>query len=504
MLARKVPADKALLFSDHSGDINRFEGVSNFWISHPTNIVDNNVAAGSEGTGFWMSFINRSVRGKSVPRTSETLSFNGNVAHSTVVGITWDGAPDGELTNNPRNPEDRRLVSAHYHPRNIQNFKNLVAFKNSRTGIYFRGETVVFENAKLSNNGWSAFFAYNQVVRDSLIVGISESHDENDFKHLHTHFTSHKQPYAGVIVYDGPFHLEGVDFVNFSDKEVKYEGKDYTPRAFFAIGGADRFTNTVEKLRFDPQPRMKVYYEHNLNWVDSSFNMGIRDLDGSLWDEDFDPYDGRRSPFAGKLFVPNWDYNDHESCVDVPLWIAKVCDYNQGMLRIDTNQANYVPFQAKRLDTGVEMIDREVLDQVMNNFINQNGVQFNNKSALILGDDRVEYEYFFPKTPNGRYITEATDYFKLLYRAETNNTSSPLIKLTNIGEKACRVRGLSSSFSQGQLRQRDQGYYFDSSRKTLWVKLKTKARLDHARIPGTENFRADTHEVECRSGFFNF
>ncbi|HIA61576.1 MAG TPA: hypothetical protein EYM88_03545 [Gammaproteobacteria bacterium] len=70
---------------------------SSYWITHPNNTVENNVAAGGEGTGFWYIFPSTRI-GLSADLTyydSATIayyspmgSFDGNVAHSYMNG--WD------------------------------------------------------------------------------------------------------------------------------------------------------------------------------------------------------------------------------------------------------------------------------------------------------------------------------------------------------------------------------------------------------------------------------
>ena len=58
MRSKRIPTDRALLFSDaNTTSPQRFAAPATFWITHPTNIVRGNVASGSEGTGFWLSLI---------------------------------------------------------------------------------------------------------------------------------------------------------------------------------------------------------------------------------------------------------------------------------------------------------------------------------------------------------------------------------------------------------------------------------------------------------------
>lgn len=504
MLSRRISPDRAILASDHSGDENRFSPTSTFWISHPNNKVERNIAAGSEGTGFWMSFINGSVRGSTEPRTANTWSFNGNVAHSTVVGITWDGSAEGASTNNPRNPQDRQMVSAHYSPKEVPIFKDLVVFKNLRAGIYFRGDTAIFENAKMSNNGWSAFFAYNQVVKDSLIVGISENHGQEDFDYVDTFHNSRKEPYGGVIVYDGPFALDGVDFVGFSDQTIIHNGKDYTPIPIKSIGGADRFTNTVEKLRFDPEPVKRVFLHNDRHWYDSDYSMSIRDKDGSLIDLNYDPYvDAHRvSPHAGKVVVHSNRFNEDKSCELRQDWTALICNYNYGLLRVVTDQGNYVPFIAVREDTGVQAITTEQLNHIVENYSLESGIGYNNKIGMILGRG-IQYNLQFPYVQHSSgkksgFIGDTSNTFALIYRSEHLAELSPVIKLSDVGSR-CTINGSYRSVNSVREveRSKDTVYYYNKKENSFYLRLKTRHNTGSVKYPKSASKEADFIQLSC-------
>ena len=134
--ARAPHLNKVLLASDNiqtSESQGRFPSVSGFWISNPDNFVISNIVSGSIGTGFWMSF-EKEIRDSSgtiiaTPLTTDTDKFSYNTAHACKTGFTWDGAANGALTNNPNNPNDRAIGSAHYRPDNIPTFRGLTPLK---------------------------------------------------------------------------------------------------------------------------------------------------------------------------------------------------------------------------------------------------------------------------------------------------------------------------------------------------------------------------------------
>ena len=80
---------------------------STFWITNPDNIYRDNVAAGSDANGFWMSlpehptgkFEGTEISAKTWPRRTSFREFKGNVAHSTTIRScsTEMLAPDGHF-----------------------------------------------------------------------------------------------------------------------------------------------------------------------------------------------------------------------------------------------------------------------------------------------------------------------------------------------------------------------------------------------------------------------
>jgi len=290
-------ASKVLLASDdiaHSEGQGRFPSVSGFWISHPNNYITHNVVSGSVGTGFWMSF-EREIKDQTGsvvarPLTSATDTFNYNTAHSMKTGITWDGAPGWQSANNPNNPNDKKITSAHYAPPVVPVFKGLRAYKNSLSGIYFRGQTAVYERTVVADNGWSFWVAYNQIVRDSVFIGKTNNHSDelDDFFYNTTRSGRYRK--NGMVLYDGPFEIHNSDFINFSTSPstyVKSNGQiinnTYVP--FTSTGGSNKFTNLVSKLRFSPEPVHRIHMEDAKDNTSTRQYLGnavIRDRDGSF------------------------------------------------------------------------------------------------------------------------------------------------------------------------------------------------------------------------------
>lgn len=148
-----------------------------FWITNPDNNVRNNVAAGSEGFGFWLAFPEHPTGLSSDPdvwpRRTPLGVFSGNVAHSNNDdGLHVDAGPrpDGETE------------TTYYHPRLdpknggseevVASFENFVGYKNRNRAVWLRGENHRLTGAVLADNGIGATFASSEsFLENSLVVG---------------------------------------------------------------------------------------------------------------------------------------------------------------------------------------------------------------------------------------------------------------------------------------------------------------------------------------------
>jgi len=166
---------------------------STFWITNPDNVYRDNVAAGSDSNGFWMSlpehpngqFADTEISKATWPRRTPFREFKGNVAHSNYDSFMFDRniAPNNTFgvtgsshtgLENPADPNSTALVSV---------FEDLTAYKNRNGGIWGRGEMHVFKNVKLADNAMGfthasgAFgrYAFTSQVIDSLFVGETEN-----------------------------------------------------------------------------------------------------------------------------------------------------------------------------------------------------------------------------------------------------------------------------------------------------------------------------------------
>src|SRR5688500_6633527 len=125
---------------------------ASFWITNPDNTFRDNVAAGSDSNGFWMSlpehpngkFEGTEISRATWPRRTPFREFKGNVAHSNYDSFMFDRNINVNNTfgvtgnahmpkENPADPNSKTVETV---------FENLTAYKNRNGGIWGRGEKI--------------------------------------------------------------------------------------------------------------------------------------------------------------------------------------------------------------------------------------------------------------------------------------------------------------------------------------------------------------------------
>ena len=293
-----------------------------FWITNPDNVVKGNVAAGSDGIGFWYALPKNptglSTSASVFPRRTPLKSFKGNVAHSNGdVGLNVDHGPrpNGETETayysplvDPSDPESDETVAR---------FENFTAYFNRDRGIWSRGENHVFTNAVLADNRSGATFASSEsFLENSLVVGetankgMTESWEEQGHEgRALPFFWEPDTPIVGFEFYDGRVGVSDTTFVGFNRNPVRESGAlgYLTPDAFsihpknFASNVS--FVNATPVYLADPEPGM----------------------DGDL-SKVFVDHDGSVTGSAGKTVVVNNPFLLTDTCTFRAAWNAHVCD----------------------------------------------------------------------------------------------------------------------------------------------------------------------------------
>jgi cell migration-inducing and hyaluronan-binding protein len=282
--------------------------VSTFWITNPDNIYRDNVAAGSDSNGFWMSlpehpngkFEGTEISAKTWPRRTPFREFKGNVAHSNYDSFMFDRNINVNNTfgvtgnahmpkENPADPNSTTVETV---------FENLTAYKNRNGGIWGRGEMHVFRNVKLADNAMGYTHAsgsagrdpFTSKVVDSLFVGETENignpgtDAEKAYGRSLPKPTMPDFPIRGYEYYDYRHDVVNVTFRNYEDNATRKTGAlsylMYTSAGVStenAIEGA-KFVN-AKPVYFPPMERK--WGNDNLNGV-AWKAAAIHDKDGSV------------------------------------------------------------------------------------------------------------------------------------------------------------------------------------------------------------------------------
>ncbi|MDR2216586.1 MAG: hypothetical protein LBE59_12215, partial [Nevskiaceae bacterium] len=282
--------------------------VASFWITNPDNVYRDNVAAGSDSNGFWMSlpehpngqFEGTEVSKNTWPRRTPFREFKGNVSHSNYDAFMFDrniaanntfGVTGSSHTGleNPADPNSKALESV---------FENLTAYKNRNGAIWGRGEMHRFRNLKLADNaigfthasGAFGRYAFTSKVVDSLFVGETENvgNPRTDAEKKYGRSLPKPMmpdfPIRGYEYYDYRHDVEDVTFRNYEDNATRKTGAmSYLLFTSFGVSS----NNALERVKFvNAKP---VYFPPmerkwgNDNGGSTAYKTAvIRDRDGSL------------------------------------------------------------------------------------------------------------------------------------------------------------------------------------------------------------------------------
>jgi cell migration-inducing and hyaluronan-binding protein len=325
--------------------------VSTFWITNPDNVYRDNVAAGSDVTGFWLSLPehpNGQFEGTEIsktiwPRRTPVREFKGNVAHSNYDSFMFDRNINADNTfgvtgnahmpkENPEDPNSRTLETV---------FEDLTAYKNRNGGIWGRGEMHVFRNVKLADNAMGFTHAsgnfgrdpFTSLVVDSLFVGETENvgNPRTDAEKAYGRSLPKPQmpdfPIRGYEYYDYRQDVENVTFRNYEDNATRKTGA--ISYLMYTSAGVST-ENAIEGAKFiDAKP---VYFPPmERKW-------GNDNLNGVAWKAAvFHDKDGSVGGIPDSYILINdgvFDSigTDTEACEIKPTWNAAVCTGDIGRL----------------------------------------------------------------------------------------------------------------------------------------------------------------------------
>jgi hypothetical protein len=325
--------------------------VATYWITNPDNIFRDNVAAGSDSNGFWMSlpehpqgkFEGTELSTKTWPRRTPFKEFKGNVAHSNYDSFMFDRNINTNntfgVTGNAHMPKEN---PADANSKTVETvFEDLTAYKNRNGAIWGRGEMHVFRNVKVADNAMGYTHAsgsagrdpFTSKVVDSLFVGETENigNPRTDAEKAYGRSlpkpTMPDFPIRGYEYYDYRHDVENVTFVNFQDNATRKTGAlsylMYTSAGVSTENAIERAKFVNAKPVYFP-PMERKWGNDNLNGV-AWKAAAIHDKDGSVG--------GVPNSYILLNDGPNDAIAiDAQACEVKPTWNAAVCKGDIGRL----------------------------------------------------------------------------------------------------------------------------------------------------------------------------
>ena len=322
---------------------------SSFWITNPDNIYRDNVAAGSEATGFWFAmpehptgaFLGKAGSENIWPRRTRVREFKGNIAHSNFDGFMFDRGPRSDGHFGPgghmalADPADAKS------PVVETVLEDLTSYKNRNSGLWARGEMDTFKGLKMADNaigythasGNFGNSAFTSRVVDSLFVGETDNIGNPRAAAELAYGRSLPEPeladfpIRGYEFYDYRHILDNITFVNFQDNATRKTGA-ISYLLFTSFGMSSN--NTVQRAKFiNAKP---VYFPPTeRKWSNDDYGNGsyktavFHDLDGSV--------DG-----VPDSFILINDQDDglaiDKSCEIKATWNAAVCKGDVGRVAV--------------------------------------------------------------------------------------------------------------------------------------------------------------------------
>jgi hypothetical protein len=320
--------------------------VSSFWITNPDNIYRDNVAAGSDSTGFWLAFPEHpmgqfegtDISKSTWPRRTKLREFKGNVAHSNFDSFMGDRAPraDGHFAVGGYislvDPADAKSAQAE------SVIEDFTSYKNRNNGIWARGELRLYRNLKMADNGIgftqaSGNFgqsAYTSRVVDSLFVGETENVGnprtpaEVAYRRSLPHPEVADFPIRAYEFYDYHHELDNNTFVNYQDNATRKTGA-ISYLLFTSFGMSSN--NTVQRSKFiNAKP---VYFPPIDNrWSNDDYGNTIYKTSV------FNDKDGTITGVRNSYIVNITGIDADKACEVKPTWNAVVCAGDIGRMTV--------------------------------------------------------------------------------------------------------------------------------------------------------------------------
>jgi cell surface hyaluronidase len=353
-MTRNAAPGQALLPSDTG-----FPGAATFWIENPANTYRNNVAAGSEGVGFWYALPEQptgpSSPSKTIanvniwPRRTPLLEFSGNVAHSNGnTGLNVDNGPKADLSLDVTyykpllNPTDANSKSVN------AKFQTFTAFKNRTRGAWFRGYNHTLSGAILADNAIGSTFASqasglenSTVIGESANLGSPQSWETKgtDGRSLPRPWDDASGngktfPIRGFEFYDGTVHVKQTAFYNFQPSTLR-QASALSYLRFTAFDLSSQ--NSAEAVTFSNA--LPTYLENAPEPAATNATSDLDDNADGYRSSVFLDSDGSLAGIPGRSVVVSNPFLIDQTCQRMNGWNASVCTAKYARVQLENLDA---------------------------------------------------------------------------------------------------------------------------------------------------------------------
>ena len=214
VLTKKPKVGEEVTPSDNQANEVQNRTPSQFWITNPHNTFEDNVAAGTEGTGFWFAMPKKPMQeSANIPRFQnirpfkEALGkFSGNISHSCKSGFDiFDQltANHALIRNGSWERTDKRYIDKHiFYANDLANYGGIGGGRNFTEGVIFRDNIYTDNKTALMHAGYPT-------IENSIFIAKS---GENIFSGV-------RKLNRG---YDGSLTLKNCHLVGWNDNAANY------------------------------------------------------------------------------------------------------------------------------------------------------------------------------------------------------------------------------------------------------------------------------------------
>ncbi|KAF0974454.1 hypothetical protein FDP41_006486 [Naegleria fowleri] len=354
LVTKAIPDSRAILTPT-----NFDSSPATFWMTNPNNILINNRAAGSAGSGIWYQLepysLGPNMSPYIQPRKWYWGKFFNNTVHSNAIhGLNlWH---DFFVCTDPRLEIFKGIYcGTKENPWAVAEFTKLVSFRNRQQGqfAYVQGDIRMKDSIYADNPIGYTFNVIHQdsfTVKDCIFIGESNNRGNtnncqngcyrcgNDYKNLNSTYNRsfanyRSQPIVGIQFHrDGkPLLLDGVEFFNYVDNcDRRANALDIKNDVMAQMEQGDY---KVKNLKFHNSNILYLLVGKSSYLVDNYKHAIIIDLDGCLSNSltlpsGFNPINARIIP--ANLIMVNF-----EKCFYVNVWNAYICDQSVNWSNFD-------------------------------------------------------------------------------------------------------------------------------------------------------------------------